>query len=45
MQLPLGAVVLKDSPKYGTACGNPAKVFKYRNIKHYNKLKENKQFH
>jgi len=33
-----GAVVVSDIPKFAIAGGNPAKVFKYRDIKHYNKL-------
>ena len=35
-----GAVVVKNIPAYGIAGGNPAKVFKYRDIDHYNSLKE-----
>lgn len=33
-----GAVVAKDIPKYGIAGGSPAKVFKYRDREHYEKL-------
>lgn len=40
-----GAVVVKDIPKGGIAGGNPAKVFKYRNMDGYYKLKEEKKFH
>ena len=40
-----GSVVVKDIPKYGIAGGHPAKVFKYRNIEHYEKLKKQKRFH
>ncbi|MGB1002844.1 MAG: acyltransferase [Salibacteraceae bacterium] len=38
-----GAVVVSDIEKYGIAGGNPAKVFKSRNVESYEKLKlENK---
>lgn len=40
-----GAVVIKDIPPYAIAGGNPANTFKYRDIKHYNKLKEKGRFH
>lgn len=40
-----GAVVVSDIPKYGVAGGNPAKVFKYRNVEHYEKLKAEGKFH
>lgn len=40
-----GSVVSKDIPKYGIAGGNPAVVFKYRNIDHYKNLKNNNMFH
>lgn len=40
-----GAVVVKDIPPYGIAGGNPAQVFKYRDIEHYKKLKEEQKFH
>jgi acetyltransferase-like isoleucine patch superfamily enzyme len=40
-----GAVVVKDIPPYAIAGGNPAKVFKYRDIDHFQKLKEEKKFH
>lgn len=39
-----GAVVVKDIPKYSIAGGNPAIVFKQRNIEHYEKLKKMKMF-
>jgi len=39
-----GAVVVNDIPKYAIAGGNPAKVFKYRDIMHYLKLKKEKKF-
>lgn len=34
-----GSVVVTDIPKYAIAGGSPAKVFKYRNIDHYEQLK------
>ena len=40
-----GAVVVKDIPKYAIAGGSPAKVFKYRNIEHYKRLKSEGKFH
>lgn len=40
-----GAVVVRDIPEFGIAGGNPATVFKYRDIEHYKKLKEEKKFH
>ena len=40
-----GSVVVSDIPKCAIAGGNPAKVFKYRDIEHYEALKANKQFH
>lgn len=40
-----GSVVVNDIPKYAIAGGHPAKVFKYRNIDHYEKLKSEKKFH
>ena len=40
-----GAVVVNDIPKYAIAGGNPAKVFKYRDIEHYEKLKKENKFH
>ena len=39
-----GAVVVKDVPPYAIVGGNPAKVIKYRDIEHFQALKENKQF-
>jgi len=39
-----GSVVVSDIPKYGIAGGNPAKVFKYRNNEHYERLKAEKRF-
>lgn len=40
-----GAVVHGEIPPYAIAGGNPAKVFKYRNIEHFKKLKAEKKFH
>ena len=40
-----GAVVVTDIPKFAIAGGNPAKVFKYRDINHYNKLVELGKYH
>jgi len=40
-----GSVVVKDIPKYAIAGGHPAKVFKYRDIEHYEKLKKEGKFH
>jgi len=40
-----GSVVVNDIPKYGIAGGHPAKVFKYRNREHYEKLKSEGKFH
>ncbi|WCG37228.1 acyltransferase [Aerococcus urinaeequi] len=39
-----GAVVVKDIPDCALVGGNPAKVFKYRNITHYENLKEKGNF-
>ena len=39
-----GSVVTKDVPAFAIACGNPAKVVKYRDIEAYKKLKEEKKF-
>ena len=40
-----GSVVVKDVPKYAIAGGHPAKVFKYRDIEHYEKMKKEGKFH
>ncbi len=40
-----GSVVVSDIPKYAIAGGHPAKVFKFRDIEHYEKLKEEGKFH
>lgn len=39
-----GGVVTRDIPECGIAGGNPAKVFKYRNKKHFNEKLEKKLF-
>ncbi len=39
-----GAVVHGEIPPYAIAGGNPAKVFKYRDIEHFNKLKAEQRF-
>lgn len=36
------SVVVSDIPSYAIVGGNPAKVFKYRDIEHFMELKENK---
>lgn len=40
-----GSVVVSNIPSCAIAGGHPAKVFKYRDIKHYNSLKDEKKFH
>ena len=40
-----GSVVVGDIEKCGIAGGHPAKVFKYRDIEHYEKLKSEWKFH
>lgn len=40
-----GSVVVNNVPKYAIAGGHPAKVFKYRDKKHYEKLKKENKFH
>ena len=40
-----GSVVVNDIPKYGIAGGHPARVFKFRDIEHYEKLKKDKKFY
>jgi acetyltransferase-like isoleucine patch superfamily enzyme len=39
-----GSVVAKDIPKCAIAGGQPAEVFKYRDIDHYERLKREKKF-
>lgn len=40
-----GSVVTSDIPKFAIAGGHPCKVFKYRDIEHYKKLKSKQKFH
>jgi len=40
-----GSAVVKDIPKYAIAGGHPAKVFKYRDIESYEKVKKEGKFH
>jgi len=40
-----GSVVVSDIPRFAIAGGHPAKVFKYRDINHYEKLKNEGKFH
>jgi len=40
-----GSVIVKDIPKYSIAGGHPAKVFKTRDIIHYERLKSEGKFH
>lgn len=40
-----GSIVSSNIPSYGIAGGNPARVFKYRDIDHYNKLRSQNRFH
>ena len=40
-----GAVVSKDVPPLAIVGGNPAKIIKYRDADHYNKLKAEGKFH
>lgn len=39
-----GSVVVKDIPDYAIVAGNPARIIKYRNVDHYNSLKEAKKY-
>lgn len=38
------SVVTKDIPPYAIVGGNPAKIIKYRDIDHYQKLKQEQKF-
>ena len=40
-----GAVVTNDVPYCGIAGGNPAKVFKYRDVTHYEKMLNEQKYH
>lgn len=40
-----GSVVVSNIPKYAIAGGHPAKVFKQRDIEHYERLKKAGKFH
>lgn len=40
-----GSVVVSDIPRYAIAGGHPAKVFKQRDVEHYEKLKKAGNFH
>lgn len=40
-----GSVVVSNIPRYAIAGGHPAKVFKMRDIEHYEKLKAEGKFH
>ena len=41
----IGSVVVKDVPPYAIVGGNPAKIIKYRDIEHFNTLKQQGRFH
>lgn len=41
----MGSVVTKDVPPCAVVGGNPAQIIKYRDIDHYKKLVEHKQFY
>ncbi|GHV46300.1 hypothetical protein FACS1894204_07620 [Synergistales bacterium] len=40
-----GSVVVSDIPPYAIAGGAPAKVFKYRNREHFERLKAEGKYH
>lgn len=40
-----GSCVVNDIPPYAIAGGHPAKVFSYRDVEHYEKLKSEGKFH
>ena len=39
-----GSVVVKDVPDYAIVGGNPAKIIKYRNVEHFESIKEKGAF-
>ena len=41
----IGSVVVSNIPPLAIAGGHPAKVYKYRDNQHYNKLKNEEKFH
>lgn len=41
----MGSVVVKDVPDFAIVGGNPAKIIKYRDARHFNKLLKEKKFH
>ena len=40
----IGSVVVKDVPRCAIVGGNPAKIIKYRDIEHFEKLKAEKKY-
>lgn len=40
----IGSVVVKDVPRCAIVGGNPAKVIKYRDLDHFEKLKAEKKY-
>ena len=40
-----GSVIVSDVPDYAITGGHPAKVFRYRDIEHYVRLKQEGKFH
>lgn len=40
-----GSVVVKDVPKCAIVGGNPAKILKYRDIEHFDKLDKEQKYH
>lgn len=43
--LAIGSVVVKDVPPYAIVGGNPARIIKYRDIDHFEKLRSLKKYH
>lgn len=41
----IGSVVVKDVPEYAIVGGNPAKIIKFRDKEHYERLLDQKRFH